>query len=321
MPPPLPRINQQNIPVTALSSIINVPVGRPLSKQEQTNRNRRKTGLHLSAKDQTVQQRLKQGKLNRQDDMREASKLKRRQIESTIQDRKRRAPLTGRLNKQVSFQSIIKSRTELDRMLTTANQEPPTPTEQVRMALIEPQAKNNSRVDSADLQSTEGNMEINDNIMVQVLCTISEEFPDAHIVSPKFIIMLQAEGWDFCKKFFRNQDRDLIGNLRDRDKQLPSQDAAVLIFSIHTPGHWIFLVCDACGVDANRARWRFFDTFILRGDSTTRSDRIKNAIITTDLWKDGMSWEAIDTPQQGPRTLDCGALVCVMAVAYMRWSS
>jgi hypothetical protein len=85
MPPPLPRINQQNIPVTALSSIINVPVGRPLSKQEKANRYCRKTGLPLSAKDQTVQQHLKQGKLNQQDDMREACKLKRRQIESTIQ--------------------------------------------------------------------------------------------------------------------------------------------------------------------------------------------------------------------------------------------
>jgi hypothetical protein len=119
------------------------------------------------------------------------------------------------------------------------------------------------QIDAAELQSTEENVEINDNIMVQVLCTICKKFPDAHIVSPKFITMLQAEGWNFCKKIFQNQDRDLTGKLRDRDKQLPSQHATVLIFSIHTPGHWTFLACDAHGVDANRARWHFFDTFIL----------------------------------------------------------
>jgi hypothetical protein len=35
MPPPLPQNNQQNIPATALSSILTIPVGLQLLKQKQ----------------------------------------------------------------------------------------------------------------------------------------------------------------------------------------------------------------------------------------------------------------------------------------------
>ena len=79
--------------------------------------------------------------------------------------------------------------------------------------------------------------------------------------------------------------------------------------------HWTTLIRDARGIGIDRAKWRLFDTQA----SDPRVLQIRNDIEQTTLWKDGMSWETVDTPQQEER--DCGALSPVIAISYVRWSS
>ena len=59
--------------------------------------------------------------------------------------------------------------------------------------------------------------------------------------------------------------------------------------------------------------WQFFDMVV----SNTRASQIWEVITSTKLWKEGMQWEDVDTLQQAPGQLDCGALTCAIAVAYV----
>jgi hypothetical protein len=72
--------------------------------------------------------------------MREASKLKRRPLESIAKENRTQAPIVNR-KKEESNHNQVRKAIKDDRDLFIATQEPLTPTEQVRTAPIEPQAK------------------------------------------------------------------------------------------------------------------------------------------------------------------------------------
>ena len=81
--------------------------------------------------------------------------------------------------------------------------------------------------------------------------------------------------------------------------------------------HWNPLIQDACKVGLECTMWQFFDTAALN----SRASWIWEVITRTKLWKEGMQWEEVDTPQQAPEQLDCGVLTCAIAVACVQWSS
>ena len=160
--------------------------------------------------------------------------------------------------------------------------------------------------------------------MEKVLRLLPQEDSNVHIVSPKFLPMMQSEnedGWNTCKRLFRPTEREDAGTLRPRDLAKPSQRAPVLIIPVHSgsgkSAHWNPLIRDARGVGIEKARWRFFDT----AAGGTREANVQKIIKSTELWQEGMIWETVDTPQQDPRNMDCGALTNVIPVSYVRWSA
>jgi len=188
----------------------------------------------------------------------------------------------------------------------------------------QPQRQPAGKIRDSDLEMTKGTNRVNDNIMVEVLRLLSQEDPSIHVCSPKFMTVILDEklkGWESCKKLFRSTKREEEGTLRDRDLLLPSQDAPVLIMSIFTGSgpddHWSTLIRDARGVGIKHAHWRYYDTL----ESDARAKQVLDIIKSTDLWKEGMTWEKVETPQQAGGRDDCGADLCAIAVSYVRWSS
>ena len=162
--------------------------------------------------------------------------------------------------------------------------------------------------------------------MNQVLRTIGKEHSNVHVGSANLMQTIKSHGWEQALKLFRprvgedddQQDAEIV---KTRTLQLPSLDAQVLILLIFTgteaKGHWSILIRDARGVGIAMARWRYFDT----ADNGTTAERIKRIVMDCkELWKNGMVWETVMTPQQDLERLDCGALGCTLAISYVRWS-
>jgi len=164
----------------------------------------------------------------------------------------------------------------------------------------------------------------NDAIMELVMRLLCVEKSAIHVATPNFFSTLMSDGWDEAKKFFRPRDKRTMRDvepLRDRDLKMPSQDATVLIIITHTGpttgGHWSTLIRDARGVGIERARWRYFDTLVI---NDRRAEQVRGAITSSPLWKAGMTWERVATPQQAPRSDACGPLSFAISVSYVRWT-
>jgi hypothetical protein len=103
-----------------------------------------------------------------------------------------------------------------------------------------------------------------------------------------------------------------------RERSKPSLNVPVLIVPVFTrKNHWNALIRDARGGKIDEARWFYFDTIA----SNERAAKIQKAIMGTELWRNGMQWDVVATPQQAPGRVDCGALTCAIFVAYIRWSA
>jgi hypothetical protein len=193
---------------------------------------------------------------------------------------------------------------------THALQEPEPGSYQV-LAQRQPDAK----VTNRDLATLDGTNHVNDCIITAMLRPICDDYPNVHIASTFFFEKLRTRCWDEAKKCFRDRREEAKGIITERQLQLPSLDAPILIIPIHGNIHWNPLIRDARGVGLMKARWRFYDT----KKSEARERWVYDIFIKSPLWKEAMTWETVDTPQQEKD--DCGPMSGAITMSYVRWSA
>jgi hypothetical protein len=60
--------------------------------------------------------------------------------------------------------------------------------------------------------------------------------------------------------------------------------------------------------------------FLTRTNRLEGLTRIKQLMMSSYLWMEGMQWQTVATPQQALGRMDCGPLTCSLAVGYVRWT-
>ncbi len=180
---------------------------------------------------------------------------------------------------------------------------------------VQQQGNSTAGITNRDIETLKGTQHINDCIATALLRTICLDYPDVHIASSHFLEKLRITDWSQAKTFFRNRIDEANGNLSNRQLRQASLDAPVLIFPVHGSLHWNALIRDSRGVGLEKARWRYFDTKF----TVERLKWVKDTITNSPLWKEGMTWETVVTPQQVND--DCGPLMGAIAVGFVRWSA